>query len=266
MGIKRSIFLIIYLIERYFAYLLGKGYGAATIKQEVKAAVSFLAPPHTHIRTHARNTEAQVLLAIDVGGNVGAYSKELQNYSPGIEIHIFEPTEVNSLKLIDIFKNDSSIHLNKLALSDSEGEAILYSDVPGSGMGSLVNRRLNHFGISMECAEEIQTIRFETYWKKVLNRRIVDLVKLDIEGFELAALKGFGEAVLSVRVVQFEFGGCNLDTRTNFQDFYYFFKNLGWLIYRITPLGLEEIRRYRELDEVYLTTNFIAVNSKLRQH
>lgn len=152
-GIKRSIFLIIYLIERYFAYLLGKGYGAATIKQEVKAALSFLAPPHTH----ARNNGAQALLAIDVGGNVGAYSKELKNYSPGIEIHIFEPTEINNLKLIDIFKNEPSIHLNKLALSDSEGEAMLYSDVPGSGMGSLVNRRLNHFGISMECAEEIQT-------------------------------------------------------------------------------------------------------------
>lgn len=261
MGIKRSIFLIIYLIERYFAYLLGKGYGAATIKQEVKAVASFLAPAHKRLL----NKEAQVLLAIDVGGNVGDYSKELQNYFPGIEIHIFEPTEINHLKLIEIFKNNFLIHLNKLALSDTEGRAMLYSDVPGSGMGSLVNRRLDHFGISMECSEEIDTIRFETYWKRVLNRRTIDLVKLDIEGFELAALRGFGEAVESVRVIQFEFGGCNLDTRTNFQDFYYFFKDLGWLIYRITPLGLEEIRRYRELDEVYLTTNFIAVNSKLRQ-
>jgi hypothetical protein len=65
-------------------------------------------------------------LAIGVGGNVGAYSKELQNYSPGIEIHIFEPTEINSLELIDIFKNDPSIHLNKLALSDFEGDAMLF--------------------------------------------------------------------------------------------------------------------------------------------
>jgi hypothetical protein len=116
----------------------------------------------------------------------------------------------------------------------------------------------------MNAIETVHTIRFEDYWKSTLASRTIDLAKLDIEGFELAALRGFGEAIRKTRVVQFEFGGCNLDTRTNFQDFYYFFAGLNFKIYRITPLGLNEISEYHELDEIYLTTNFLAVNISLR--
>ena len=204
------------------------------------------------------------MLAIDVGGNIGDYSLELLRNSPSMEIHIFEPAAVNFNKLETTFDALQNVYVNKLALSDTENTTVLYSDVPGSGMGSMAHRRLDHFGISMECVEEIKAIKFEKYWNDVLGRRVVDLVKLDIEGFELAALRGFGEAIGSVRVIQFEFGGCNLDIRTNFQDYYYYFKELGWHLYRITPLGLEEIKKYNELDEIYLTTNFIAVNCNLR--
>ena len=61
---------------------------------------------------------------------------------------------------------------------------------------------------------------------------------------------------------QFEFGGTNIDTRTYFRDFWYFFKECGFILYRITPLGAELIRTYRESDEYFMTTNFIAVKRK----
>jgi hypothetical protein len=51
------------------------------------------------------------------------------------------------------------------------------------------------------------------------------MVKMDIEGHELTALKGFGAALDVARVLQFEFGGCNIDSRTYFQDFWYFLKS-----------------------------------------
>lgn len=35
--------------------------------------------------------------------------------------------------------------------------------------------------------------------------------------------------------VTFEFGGCNIDTRTYFQDYWYFFKTFGFRVFRITP-------------------------------
>jgi hypothetical protein len=73
-------------------------------------------------------------------------------------------------------------------------------------------------------------------------------------------LDGFGKAVQATNIFQFEFGGCNIDSRTYFQDFWYFFKENNFVIHRITPFGLEKIERYRESDEFFSTTNYIAAN------
>jgi hypothetical protein len=87
-------------------------------------------------------------------------------------------------------------------------------------------------------------------------------VKIDIEGHELGALRGFGAAVEATKVFQFEFGGCNIDTRTYFREFYYFFRERHFAIRRITPLGLQPIEQYRESDESFSCTNFLAVNRR----
>jgi FkbM family methyltransferase len=216
MSFSQFIFRILGLAERLIAWLMGKGYGSATFDQEVKAVLSLLTQPPE--------------LAIDVGGNLGGYSKTLKSKAPNLEIRIFEPSSLNVVKLRAAFERDHRVHINSVGLSDSNEKAVLYSDTPGGGLGSLAKRRLDHFGIEMNAIEVVQTINFEDYWKSQLACRTIDIAKLDIEGFELAALRGFGEAIRKTRVVQFEFGGCNLDTRTNFQDFYYFFSGLRFRI------------------------------------
>jgi hypothetical protein len=63
----------------------------------------------------------------------------------------------------------------------------------------------------------------------------------------------------AVKLVTFEFGGCNVDTRTFFRDFFEFFKALGMTIYRITPNGhFHPIRRYRETEEQFSTINYVV--------
>ena len=93
----------------------------------------------------------------------------------------------------------------------------------------------------------------KTIWSAKL-----DFVKLDIEGHELDARNGVGEALKFIAVIQFEFGGCNIDTRTFWQDFWYFFKKNNFDLYRITPFGKIKIKKYREIDEFFSTSNFLA--------
>ena len=236
------------LIERVAARAQGKGYGTASIKQEVQLLQGFL--------------KAAPKLAIDIGGNVGAYTAELRGKNPKLEIHIFEPSATNIKKLELHFKEDSLINLVPFAVSDKSGEAVLFSNKPGSRLGSLTKRRLDHFDIPFDTSEMVKTIRFEDYWRERLNSRDLDLVKIDIEGHELSALIGFGEAIKVTKVLQFEFGGCNIDTRTYFQDFWYYFKEHEFAIYRITPFGAEPIYQYCELDEFFSTANYIAVAQK----
>lgn len=235
-------------LERASAYAQGKGYGAATIEKEVSLLLSFL-------KSRAR-------LAIDIGGNVGSYTAELRRTNPELEIHTFEPSAENVKRLNARFKSDGLITLVPFAVSSESGSATLFSDESGSGLGSLTRRRLDHFHIAFDVSETIRTIRFEDYWRNQLQGRPLDIVKIDVEGHELAVLTGLGEALKVTRVLQFEFGGCNIDTRTYFQDFWYFFKDVGFDLHRITPLGAQKILNYAESDEIFATSNYLAVNRR----
>lgn len=236
-------------LERWAAYGQGKGYGSGTVRQEVAAASSFL--------------RRDPLLAVDIGGHCGTYTRELKARFPAIEAHIFEPSPTNLSKLTQRYGHDPNVRICPAAISGSNGEAVLYAEKPGSGLASLHRRRLDHWGITFSVEQPVPTKRFEDYWRDELAGRWMDIVKMDIEGHEIVALEGFGAAIDSVGVLQFEFGGTNIDSRTYFQDFFYFFVERGFDLYRITPLGLEAIRRYREHDEFFFTINYLAVNRSL---
>jgi len=92
----------------------------------------------------------------------------------------------------------------------------------------------------------------------------IHLLKIDIEGHELDALAGARRMFdkKSIDIVTFEFGGCNIDTRTFFQDFWYFFSEINMKIFRITPSGyLHPIESYKEIHEQFRTINFIAISN-----
>ncbi len=153
------------------------------------------------------------------------------------------------------------ISLNNIGIGKECGEAILHFDSAGSGLASLTKRRLDHFGVDFSKTEKVEISTIDNYCSKnAINH--IHLLKLDIEGHELDALAG-AKTMLnnkSIDIVTFEFGGCNIDTRTFFQDFWYFFTGLNMTIFRITPSGyLHPIDSYEEIHEQFRTMNFIAM-------
>jgi FkbM family methyltransferase len=177
--------------------------------------------------------------------------------SPNAKIFAFEPSSIARKDLENSFAGEKRIEIFPFALSSSSGKAVLWSDKAGSGLGSLTKRRLDHFNIDFNVNEEIQILTLDE-WNS--SRRLKpDLIKIDVEGHELDVLKG-GECILKdTKLVQFEFGGCNIDSRTYFQDFWYFFSSRGFSIYRVSPYGPILIAEYDEEDEHFRTTNYLAV-------
>lgn len=240
------------------AVALGKGWGYGHISDEVKACISLI--------------PIKPSVFIDIGGNVGKYTQEVLNIYPDIRTFIFEPSTTNKSILEEKFGKLSNVKISSYALSDTSGDAVLYANKPGSGLASLSNRRLEHFDITMDSKEDIKIHRFDEIWPSLseqstntyINKRqkIIDYVKIDVEGHELAVLNGFGKFIENMGIIQFEFGGANIDSRTYFQDFWYFFKVNKFTLYRISPSGLIKIYKYKEIDEVFLTTNYIAVNDR----
>lgn len=232
-------------VEKLACKVQGKGSGSHSIAREVAVLVGLAG--------------GVPKLALDIGGNIGAYSAGLKARFPALEVHVFEPSSVNIATLQTRFDTVSGVKVVPFAVSDTAGLAPIYSNEAGSGLTSLSLRKLDHLGIPFSEQEMVQTLRIEDYWRDVLCGRAIDLVKIDIEGHELAALRGFGAALATVRAVQFEFGGANIDTQSYFRDFWYLFTEAGFDLYRITPLGPQKLQRYRERDEFFSTTNFVAL-------
>ena len=223
----------------------------------------FLAPSSAEVERVAEFLDSEkVKLCVDVGANVGRYSKALRERFPGARIVSVEPSPANAAGLREHFADDPKLEVVEAALAEEEGMVTLFADLPGSSKASLTRRELGHFDVSFGHADEVRAIRFENLWRDSLEGGDVDLLKLDVEGHELEALLGAGEAIKSVKVVQFEFGGCNIDTRTFFRDFWKFFRPRGFDLYRIAPQELCPIKEYEEDLEHFLTANYLAVNRR----
>ena len=231
--------------EIKFAALQGKGGLGTKVDREFTAAFSLFLKKNS-------------ILCIDIGGNKGAYTEQILKKLPNCSVIIFEPQQSNVAILREKFKHNGNVILEQLAISNKNDNAILYSDKDGSGLASLTKRKLKHFGKNFLNTENIKTIKFEDYWKEKLNSKNIDFCKLDIEGHEMDALVGMGTAINYIDLIQFEFGGCNIDTRIFFQDFWYFFKEKEFDLFRISPLGTIPIINYKESDECFAETNYLA--------
>jgi FkbM family methyltransferase len=232
--------------ETLLGKIQGKGFGSYSISFEVKTCLNLL--------------HDSPLLCLDIGGNVGDYSTEILKKFPSTEIHIFEPSPKNIKILKKKFLGKENIHLLPFAISNFTGKARLFYDKKGSPLASLSLRKLEHFNIKNNQSEKIDVICIFDYWKKNLGKRVIDLIKMDIEGLEYNALIGFKSAIKKTKLVQFEFGGCNIDSKTYFRDFWFFLTNNNFVIYRITPFGAQLLSSYNESDETFITTNFIGIN------
>lgn len=246
---RDTLFKFLNFIEKYACYVQGKGYGAGTVEKEVEVVLELC-------------KTRKIKTAVDVGGNVGNYSQCLLKSIDDVEIHIFEPSEKNFKILTEKYVDNPRVFLYKLALSDVSSQTQLYADKSGSGLASLTKRDLSYIGLDFEFSENVETVRFDNFWDFNAKNNVVDVIKIDVEGHEINVLNGLGDFVFQVKAIQFEFGGCNIATKTYFKDLWDFFESKEFVIFRVTPIGSQRIYKYMELDERFVTTNYVAVNSK----
>jgi len=200
------------------------------------------------------------IIIFDVGANIGNYSKAVNEiFKTKAKIFSFEPSKKTFELFLKNTLNIENIIPNNLGFSDKEHNQLLFTNSEGSGLASVYHRKLDHFGIQMDKTEEIKLTSIDNYCNQNKITRI-HFLKLDIEGHEIAALDGAKNMIANKKIdfIQFEFGGCNIDSRTYFQDFYYLLKD-NYKIYRVLKDGIQELPSYKETHEIFITINYLAI-------
>jgi FkbM family methyltransferase len=195
----------------------------------------------------------------DVGANNGDYVELLLDiFGCNAEIYSFEPSRETFHKLLKRHENKEKVFFNNFGFGKEETSAVLYSNSSVSGLSSVFKRKLEHLSLDFDEKEDVilKTIDSFCSEKGVVH---INLLKIDVEGSELMVLEGARKMIDSGNIdfIQFEFGGCNIDSRTFFQDFFYFLKD-KYRIYRIVADGLAPIEEYKEIYEIFICTNFLA--------
>lgn len=219
------------------------------------------------LRAHAAGEESRrPFVVFDAGANAGDYTRlvlrEAQSVGCMVEVHAFEPAPACLEILRREFGASSAVRIVGVALTDRTGEASLHGGKAGSSQASLVARG----GADTDPAGTITVplLRLGDYLEKQAIAH-VDFLKLDVEGAELAALRGLMERLRPdvIDAVQFEYGGTAIDAGTTLRDLYRLLGGRGYMLAKLFPAAIEA-REYRPWMEHYAYANYVALSPRWR--
>lgn len=135
------------------------------------------------------------MVFFDAGANFGQYTLlAAHRVGSAGQVHSFEPSSRMFAELkynVELNGLAALCRLNKVALSNNEGIARLSIYEPGAEVyGSIGHHRREEGKISVIGYEQVKTIRLDDYCSKTSGVNRIDLIKMDIEGAELLALRG----------------------------------------------------------------------------
>jgi FkbM family methyltransferase len=204
------------------------------------------------------------VVVFDVGAHIGDYaSAVILQFGEKADLYCYEPSKSTFELLTDRLKNHTNVKLFNFGFGEKEEHVPLYSSKEESSISSVYKRSLHHCGVTMEYAEEVELRTLDNFCAEKGIKHI-DFLKLDVEGHELRVLSGASNLISSnsIDFIQFEFGDCNIDSRTYFRDFF-FLLNPYYRINRILKKGLTTIEKYNEKYEIFKVTNYLAISRKI---
>ena len=142
-------------------------------------------------------------IVVDAGANVGLYSVLVALAQPTAIVHTFEPLAA----CFQVAQANAAVngvvdrvHLNRQALG-SEATSEHLSLTLGGRQGTLCTDMLNDFRTG--ATQVVSVVRLDDYCESMGIER-VDVLKLDVEGYEVKVLEGAFQVLACTRVVVME--------------------------------------------------------------
>ena len=206
---------------------------------------------------------------LDVGANLGQWSVQLHRClseaggAPTALRHLaFEPSPATQRALrstLDAAGLADRVEIVPMALSNTEGEAVMHLHSPTSGRNSLVPD---------SAAPAMRTITVPTQTLDAFCACVgidhVNLLKIDAEGHDFDILLGAQGLIAAavIDVIQFEYSKHWIDSRRFLKDVFAMIEGTPYALYRILPDRLEVLPAWHiELDRFFLA-NYVLLHPR----
>ena len=159
-------------------------------------AFSIYRPVYAAYKAYADHAERQLLrqilvpgnVAVDAGANIGIYSQFLARcVGPAGVVYSFEPAPENFERLRAAARGFPNMHILQAAVGECSGTSELYlSDTLNVDHRTYVTQNFTRRAV------QIEMVALDDYFS---TGQRVDLIKMDIQGYELHALRGAGRVL-----------------------------------------------------------------------
>lgn len=200
-------------------------------------------------------------IAFDVGAAHGRWTKIALDANPALELHCFEPTSRRFAALARDYGGRAT--LNRLALGDAPGELPIFYGASG-GSNSLFPQR---YGDERYADDDVEPVEISTIDAYCAARGIerVDFIKMDIEGYEPAAIRGAARMLREGRigVLQFEYSYVFLDAGASLMALMKYVASLNpaYRFHKLFPDGARPMPVYAHALDNFKTQNWAIIKS-----
>jgi FkbM family methyltransferase len=219
-------------------------------------------PLYSAYKAYADRAERRLIRAVlfpgavvvDVGANIGIYSRFFSDCvgSTGL-VHAFEPSPENFCRLQSATRKLTNVRLSPAAVGDRSGRSHLYL----SDDLNVDHRTYPPEGYLRDTVP-IDVIALDDYFKPGDR---VDLIKLDVQGYELHALRGANRVLhenpAAKLIVELWPYGLRQAT-TSWPDLIAALEEKGMLIRQVSAKGLMPFRQELVRESVDWYTNLFA--------
>ena len=194
---------------------------------------------------------------IDIGANRGDWTakaiESISNLGKNGLVYAFEPTQSTYIFLSNRFIANDCVKLNKIALSETSGEAEFFVVGELAGTNSLN-------WAEGTTVEKVQTQTFDDFFLPTDLKTIL-FVKSDTEGYDMSVLIGAEKSLKEgyIEVWQFEYNHRWVASHHSLKDVFTFIENKPYCLGKLYGNGIEIYEKWHpELDR-FFESNYVLI-------
>ncbi len=181
-----------------------------------------------------------ISVLIDVGSHKGEYINSIKTKFNIQSIYGFEPNP-DVFKILKKKIVDKKINIINCGISDKSGKIAFYKNLETSSSTiNKLNKESNYYkkkyfllnffnSDEIERKIDIDVVRLDEFIKSK-KIEIIDLIKIDTEGFEFRVLKSLGEKIYNVKIIHFEHHFDDMIIKNyNLTDIHSYLKKKGFI-------------------------------------